>query len=94
MPRARNDLLRIGDHIAVDSPPAAEKWLARLATAAERAASAPLSGRRVPEVDRDDVRETLEGRYRIVYRMRERRIDILSVFEGHRLFAIDDDELA
>ena len=45
----------------------------------------PLSGRRVPEVGRDDVREVIKGAYRIVYRLRNDRAEVLTVFEGHRL---------
>jgi hypothetical protein len=35
---------------------------------------------------REDVREVLLRRYRIVYRLGEQRLEILTVFEGHRLF--------
>jgi toxin ParE1/3/4 len=82
--RARNDLEDIGDSIAADNPVAAERWVGELMSAAEQAASAPLSGRRVPELGRDDVRELLKRTYRIVYRVRPDRVDILAVFEGHR----------
>lgn len=43
-------------------------------------------GVRVPEIDRDDVREVLLRGYRIVYRVLEHEIHVLTVFEGHRLF--------
>jgi toxin ParE1/3/4 len=46
----------------------------------------PYSGRKVPELDRDDIREVLPGNYRIVYRIYPKFIDVLTVFEGHRLF--------
>lgn len=46
----------------------------------------PLSGRAVAELARDDVREVLLQKYRIVYRVFEKEIHILTVFEGHRLF--------
>ena len=46
----------------------------------------PLAGRVVPELQREDVREVLLGTYRIVYRVREDAIDVLTVFEGHRHF--------
>jgi len=28
--------------------------------------------------------------YRIVYRLTEKRIDVLTVFEGHRLLCVDE----
>jgi len=45
----------------------------------------PRSGRVVPELARDDVREVIVGNYRIVYRIEAEAIVILTVFEGHKL---------
>ncbi len=39
----------------------------------------------MPELRRDDIREVLLETYRIVYRVRKDAIDVLTVFEGHRL---------
>jgi toxin ParE1/3/4 len=83
---ALRDLERIDDHIAQDKPLAAERWIQKLIATGEAAASAPLSGRKVPETQRDEIREVLLRHYRIVYLVRESRIDILTVFEGHKLF--------
>lgn len=58
----------------------------RLMAVAENATMTPLAGRRVPELARDDIREAFLRTYRIVYRLREKRAEILTVFEGHRLF--------
>jgi len=55
----------------------------------ERAARTPLAGRRLPEKGRDDVREVLQRTYRIVYRVRAEQIDVLTIFEGHRLLPGD-----
>lgn len=57
-------------------------------------ASARLPGRVVPELDRKDVREVFLRSYRIVYRVLDAEIQVLTVFEGHRLFpreAVVDD---
>jgi plasmid stabilization system protein ParE len=43
----------------------------------------------VPERERPDLREVFVGSYRIVYRVRAERIDVLTVFEGHRSFPSD-----
>ena len=61
----------------------------RLILVAEKAAIAPLAGRRVPELAREDVRDALLGTYRIVYRVTDERVEVLTVFEGHRLFPTD-----
>lgn len=49
----------------------------------------PLVGRRVPELGRDDIREVFLRAYRIVYRIMDERIEVLTVFEGHRLLPPD-----
>lgn len=83
---ALRDLERIDNYIAADNPLEAEKWIQKLIAAGQAAAMAPMAGRMVPEKQRPDIRETLLRHYRIVYLVRADRIDILTVFEGHRLF--------
>ena len=46
----------------------------------------PLAGQRVPELSRDDVREVFKQTSRIVYRVTDEQVDVLTVFEGHRRF--------
>jgi addiction module RelE/StbE family toxin len=82
--RALSDLESIADYSARDNPAAAERHLARLLEPAERAACLPLAGRRVPEMGREDIREALVRGYRLVYRVAGRRLEVLTVFEGHR----------
>ena len=82
---ARRDLLAIGRYIARDNPQAARRWNERLRERARQAAENPLPGRVVPELGRDDVREVFLRSYRIVYRVGEDTVDVLTVFEGHRL---------
>lgn len=84
--RARRDLLEIGRFIARDKPGAARRWVERLRARARGALDAPYSGRRIPELERDDLRELLLGSYRIAYQVRDDTIWILTVFEGHRRF--------
>jgi plasmid stabilization system protein ParE len=83
--RAVADLIAVGEFIAADKPGAARRWVERLRHQAELAAEAPLAGRRVPEIGRDDVRETFLRSFRIVYRVEADGITVLTVFEGHRL---------
>lgn len=61
------------------------QWVERLVDAAERLAHAPRMGRKVPEFGREDVRELIHGHYRMVYRVAKERVEVLTVFEGHRL---------
>ena len=45
----------------------------------------PDRGRRLPEIPGSGLRELLVGNYRIVYRRVSKAIEVLTVFEGHRL---------
>lgn len=83
--RALADLRAIDDYIARDNPAAAERWVGKLIGTAEAAARVPLAGRVVPEKARADVREVLLRTYRLVYRVRDDGIVVLTVFEGHHL---------
>ena len=48
-------------------------------------ALAPSAGKIVSQYNRDDIREAHEGEYRIIYRIRSNRIDILTVGHTARL---------
>lgn len=87
--RAIADLEAIGDFIASDNPPAASRWVGDLMATAERAAGAPMAGRQVPELGRENLREVFKRTYRMVYRVATGHIEILTVFEGHRRFPRD-----
>ncbi len=50
----------------------------------------PGAGRVVPEIEHDDIREVFVGSYRIVYWVRQKTVDVLTVFEGHRLLRSAD----
>lgn len=78
-------LQQIHDHIALDQPINARNFIDRLTQKAGRIALIPHSGRIVPQYGRDDVRELYEGEYRIIYRIRTDRIDILTVRHSARL---------
>jgi len=50
----------------------------------------PRIGRTVPEIANPDIRELLFKKYRIVYRVSKNTVEILTVFEGHRLLRVDE----
>jgi addiction module RelE/StbE family toxin len=83
---AKQDLQTIRRYIAADNPTAAKRWVWRLRERARDALHSPLAGRKVPEFSRDDIRELIEGNYRIVYQVFSDRLVVLTVFEGHQLF--------
>jgi plasmid stabilization system protein ParE len=54
----------------------------RLTRRSQQIADFPLSGRRVPEYDADQIREVIEGPYRIIYHMKLDQVDVLAVIHG------------
>lgn len=87
---AERNLEDIFDYIAQDDPKAAMRWVQRLQGRAEAASDLPMAGRVVPEIGRSDVQEVFCRTYRIVYRVTESAVVVLTVFEGHRVFPGDD----
>ncbi len=62
-------LVGIYDYIAQNSPYFGRRMVDRLTRRSEQISDFPYSGRKVPEYDRDDLREVIEGSYRIIYRI-------------------------
>jgi toxin ParE1/3/4 len=85
-------LFEIEDFISQDSPERAEKFVDQIIEHAETLSDKPLRGRTVPEISNPDIRELIFRKYRIVYRIKENNINIMTVFEGHRLLRIDEIE--
>jgi len=51
----------------------------------EKVKDFPYQGRIVPEFSVGEIREVFVKMYRIVYRISKDQIEILTVFEGHKL---------
>ena len=83
-------LAEIYDFVGADSPEAAERLIDKLEARANSLERFPESGRRIPELSGSELRELIEGNYRIVYRNRKDRVEVVTVFEGHQLFPIAD----
>ncbi len=79
---AEGHLDAIYDYIAQDSPEYAKRVVDRLTRRSQQIAEFPLSGRRVPEYDIDQIREIIEGSYRIIYYIKPDQIDVLAVIHG------------
>lgn len=83
-PRAIARAAEIAAHIAEDRPGAATKWVDELFGAVGSLRKHPRRGRKVPELDRKEIREIWYGRYRVVYRLEPRRVVVLTVRHGRR----------
>lgn len=73
------------DYIALDTPLAALKWIQTIQNSVIKLVKFPQSGRKVPEVNREDIRELIEGNYRIIYRIEYNRISILTIQHSKQL---------
>lgn len=69
-------------YIAQNSPGYAQRLIDRLTRRSEQIAKFPLSGRTVPEFETKQIREVIEGSYRIIYYIKPEQIDILAVIHG------------
>ena len=88
---ARENLVDIEDFIARDSLERAVRFVDALIDHAEDNLPAnPRSGRVVPEIGNSEIRELIYRGYRIVYRIKGELLEILTVFEGHRLLRRDE----
>lgn len=83
-------MLEIKQYIAADSARYAQIVTERLFAAVERLGAYPLSGRMVPELRAETVREIIEPPYRIVYRVRADVLEIVAVVHSARRFPVDD----
>lgn len=87
---AIQDLLGIKAFIAQDSVEHAEEWVNQLYFAGENLSRFSKRGRIVPEFDQDNLRELLIENYRLVYRVKAAKVEIITVFEGHRQLKTKD----
>ena len=83
-------LLEIEEFIAQDNPERAQKFVFQIIEHGESLSGKPLIGRMVPEISDPKIRELIFKNYRIIYRLRKNTIEILTVFEGHRLLRVDE----
>jgi plasmid stabilization system protein ParE len=79
-----DDLEAICLFIARDSPLAAEIFARRAFESTDMLETFPFSGRIVPGIGRDEIRELIIGNYRLIYRVRGDKVDVLTVHHGAR----------
>lgn len=81
---AELDLEEIGDHIAIESPPSAQKLVRRLREACAKLSYSPARNSRVPRFEHRALRRTVVGQYLIFFRIEADRITILRILHGAR----------
>ena len=87
-PRAYADVESIGDYYAQSAPGYAEVVLRTLMSVVERLEAFPTSGRVVPEMGDESLREVIHRNYRVVYLYSpdDDRVEVLTVFHSSRQF--------
>lgn len=84
-PQAEADLEKLFEYIARDSAAYAERFIDRILTSVERLSGHPEMGRFVAEAGSTNIRELIFRRtYRIVYVLREDRLQILAILHTGR----------
>jgi len=78
-------LVNIYEYIAINSPTYGMRIVDRITRRSEQIAEHPLSGRKVPEYEAEDIRELIEKPYRIIYRIKQDQIDVVAVIHGARI---------
>ena len=76
--------------VARNDPRAAEELVENLIERGESLKAHPKRGRVVPEIRNPEIRELIIRGYRLVYRVSDKAVDVLTVFEGHRQLRTDE----
>jgi len=84
-PVAIDDLVAISEYIERDSPLHATRIAREIITVVESAADYPLAGRVVPEFADPELRERIIYPYRVIYRVADDTIVVVTVVHGRRL---------
>ena len=82
---AVEDVEAIKAYVARDSVRYATLLAERIVAAVDRLESFPESGRVVPEVGDESLREIIQGAYRIVYRIQAESVQVVTVYHAARL---------
>jgi addiction module RelE/StbE family toxin len=81
---ALSDLEAIGTYFEQTSPSYAPVIVRRLYRAVDQLADHPRIGRIVPEVGHESLRERIVENYRIIYQLREGRIEVITIVHGRQ----------
>ncbi len=78
-------LTHIYDYISRDSRRYAKRMIDRVTARSKQIGRFPRSGQVVTEYDDPQIREIIEGPYRVIYRVETKRVAVLAVIHGARL---------
>jgi len=83
--QAKDDLKTIAEYIKLDSIRYAKLQVIKIKTRTHILKSHPQAGRVVPEIESEEIRELIEGNYRIIYKVvSNNNVDILTIHHSAR----------
>jgi len=89
-PLAVDRVSEIAEYIALDNPMAAENWVDSVFDSVNRLENFPNSGRIIPEIQLKEFRELILGNYRIIHRVEEKQVSVLTVRSGWEILPVDE----
>ncbi len=87
-PQSLDDVDAIASFIARNSGYYAQMFTIKILEIVEHLKLFPESSRIVSELNRKEIREVIFGNYRIIYRMKEELVEILTVYHSARLLDV------
>jgi len=92
-PLAVDQIRDIASYIALDKPSVAVEWAEKIFNSIEILYGNPESGRIVPEVKRKEIRELVQGNYRVIYKIKSKEKEILILLVQSYWQKLKEDEL-
>ena len=80
----------ISEYISNDSPSEALNWVNKIFDYVLELEKFPAMGRQVPEIKKNNYKELILGNYRIIYRIDEKQINILTVRHVKQILPINE----
>ena len=92
-PLAVDQVRDIASYIALDKPSVAVQWAEKIFNSVEILYDNPESGRIVPEVKRKEIRELVQGNYRVIYKIKSKEKEILVLIVQSFWQKLKEDEI-
>lgn len=78
-PLAVEQVQDVVSYIALDKPSVALDWAEKIFDSVKRLSDFPKRGRIVPEINKNNIREIVQGNYRLIYKTKAEEILVLTV---------------
>jgi toxin ParE1/3/4 len=89
-PLSVDRMSEIAEYITQDNPRTAERWIDEIFAKVEQLKPFPEMDLIVPETNHRKVREPIYSHYRIVYRIEQEQISVLTIRHGKQILPSDD----